>query len=88
MPGIRRHTVATEDRAAKFENYRKSLTKGGRVIDAALRDYKELLKRDYDNGRIDLTEYDRRMVRLKMAFGAVGLELGNEETKKIIMNED
>jgi hypothetical protein len=88
MPGIRRHTVATEDRAAKFENYRKSLTKGGRVIDMALRDYNELLKRDYDNGVIDLTEYDRKKVRLTMAFGAVGLELGNEETKKIIMNKD
>ena len=88
MPGIRRHTATNDDRMAEFENYRKSLTKGGRVIDMALRDYNELLKRDYDNGQIDLTEYDRRKVRLKMAFGAVGMELGTEETKKIIMNKD
>ena len=84
MPGIRRHTVVTEDRAAKLENYRKSLTNGGKVIDTALRDYKELLKRDYDNGQIDLTEYDRRKIRLTMAFGALVEELGNEETKKIL----
>ena len=88
MPGIRRHTAANDDRQAEFENYRKSLTKGGRLIDGVLREYKALLKRDYDNGVIDLTEYDRRKIRLTMAFGAVGLELGNEETKKIIMNKD
>ena len=55
---------------------RKELTKEGKLIDAVLNDYARVIARDYKSGRIDLTEFDRKKVRLKMALGALEQKLG------------
>ena len=55
---------------------RKELTKEGKLIDTVLSDYARIIAMDYKSGRIDLTEFDRKKIRLKMALGALEQKLG------------